>query len=66
MSKTFLEGNLATSHFKTRALSYAVTRIYLVGATVRKQKSRESPGGPVVRTPHFHCRGPRFDPWLGN
>ena len=24
------------------------------------------PGGPVGRTQHFHCRGPRFDPWLGN
>ena len=19
----------------------------------------------MVRTLHFHCRGPRFDPWLG-
>ena len=24
------------------------------------------PGGPVVRTPRFHCRGRRFDPWSGN
>lgn len=24
------------------------------------------PGGPVTKTPPFHCRGPRFDPWLGN
>ena len=23
-------------------------------------------GGPVVRTPSFHCRGHRFDPRLGN
>ena len=23
-------------------------------------------GGPVVRTPSFHCRGHRFDPQLGN
>ena len=22
------------------------------------------PGYPVVRNPHFHCRGQRFDPWL--
>ena len=21
-------------------------------------------GGPVVKTPRFHCRGHRFDPWL--
>ena len=24
------------------------------------------PGGPVVKTPRFHCRGRRFDPWWGN
>ena len=24
------------------------------------------PGGPVVRALCFHCRGHRFDPWLGN
>ena len=27
---------------------------------------REFPGGPVVRTPRFHCRGPGLDPWSGN
>ena len=26
---------------------------------------RESPGGPVVRTLHFHCRGPGFHPCQG-
>ena len=24
------------------------------------------PGGPVVKTPCFPCRGREFDPWLGN
>ena len=24
------------------------------------------PGGPVVKTPGFHCRGRRFDPWCRN
>ena len=24
------------------------------------------PRGPVVKTPHFHCRRHRFSPWLGN
>ena len=24
------------------------------------------PGGPVVRTPRSHGRGPGFSPWLGN
>ena len=23
------------------------------------------PGGPVVKTPHSHCRGHGFDPWSG-
>ena len=23
------------------------------------------PGGPVIKTPCFHCRGPGFHPWLG-
>lgn len=26
----------------------------------------EFPGGPVVRTWLFHCRGHEFNPWLGN
>ena len=24
------------------------------------------PGGPVIKTPSFHCRRFRLDPWLGN
>ena len=24
------------------------------------------PAGPVVKTPHSQCKGPRFDPWSGN
>ena len=27
---------------------------------------RDFPGGSVVRTPHFHCSGHGFNPWLGN
>ena len=26
----------------------------------------EFPGSPTVRTPCLHCRGRRFNPWLGN
>ena len=26
----------------------------------------EFSGCPVVRTPHFHCPGPGFNPWSGN
>lgn len=29
---------------------------------VFKSKGREFPGGPVLLTLHFHCKGPRFDP----
>ena len=34
----------------------------------RKQEDegRKFPGGPVVKTPCFHCRGHRFNPWWGN
>ena len=28
--------------------------------------SWDFPGGPVVKTPRFHCRGRGFDPWSGN
>ena len=28
--------------------------------------SRDFPGGPVAKTLHSQCRGPRFDPWSGN
>ena len=31
----------------------------------QKSKGREFPGGPVVKTPPFHCRGAGFNPWLG-
>ena len=24
------------------------------------------PGGPVIKTSYFHCRGHRFDPWSRN
>ena len=33
---------------------------------LRKYCRRDFPGGPVVKTLRFHCRGHRFDPWLGN
>ena len=30
---------------------------------INKDTDREFPGGPLVRTPSFHCQGPRFNPW---
>ena len=29
-------------------------------------KNRDFPGGPVAKTPHSQCRGPRFKPWSGS
>ena len=28
-----------------------------------KYNKKHFPGGPVVKSPHFHCRGQRFNPW---
>ena len=33
---------------------------------VKKPVPRDFPGGPVVKTLHSQCRGPRFDPWPGS
>ena len=32
----------------------------------REEEMRDFPGGPVVKTLYFHCRGHCFNPWLGN
>ena len=48
------------------------TRLDLLNSKVVRENKHvrnnqgDFPGGPVVRAPSFHCRGPRFDPWLGN
>ena len=31
-----------------------------------KNKVRDFPGSPVVKTSHFHCRGREFHPWWVN
>ena len=47
-------------------------QIFLKSFLERKDNSKlqyswvgDIPGGPVVRTPCFHCRGHRFDSWSG-
>ena len=30
------------------------------------KKSKDLPGRPAVKALPFHCRGHRFNPWLGN
>ena len=32
---------------------------------IKSSHRRDFPGGPVVRTPRFHCRGSGFNPWSG-
>ena len=34
--------------------------------TLRAKLFLEFPGGPVVKTPYFHCLGSEFDPWPGS
>ena len=38
----------------------------LLGFVLKKMGWREFPGGPVVKTPRFHCGEHGFDPWSGN
>ena len=35
-------------------------------ANLRKKVTGDFPGGPGAKTPCSQCRGPGFDPWLGN
>ena len=37
-----------------------------VAEQLLKYGCRGLPGGPVIKTPHTQCRGPRFNPWSGN
>ena len=39
--------------------------VWHLRTVIRKYRLREFPGGPVVRPPRFHCRGPGFDPCRG-
>ena len=48
---------------------YYVKCVHLRSLCVDTQQETaigDFPGGPVVKTPHFQCRGPGFDPWSGN
>ena len=43
-----------------------VGRFFLVQQTDDNNCYGDFPGGPVVKTLGFHCRGHEFDPWSGN
>ena len=45
---------------KSRDLEYKIAK------TIFKKKNRNFPGGPVVKSLCSPCRGPEFNPWLGN
>lgn len=46
--------------------SYCLSRWKCPSQVKNKSKAREFPGGPVVRTPRFHCWGPGFNLQSGN
>ena len=48
----------------SRSLSFSVAGKGLDFYMKCWQLIRDFPGGPVVRTLRFHCRGHGFDPWL--
>ena len=33
---------------------------------LKTKRSKDFPGGPMVKTPCSQCKRPEFDPWLGN
>ena len=51
-------------HFRDK--DYIYIYIYMYVHLILKIKFHEFPDGSVIGTPHFHCRGPRFDPQWGN
>ena len=41
-------------------------RVWVSGCLMDKDEDpRDLPGGPVVKTACFHCKGHRFNPWSG-
>ena len=49
--------------FSGCALRISLTEHFLNILLYKNDSSQEFPGGPVVRTAHFHCRGHEFNPW---
>ena len=57
-----------TTHFQNVLLLLENLEPFLINCYPWQLKnySGDFPGGPVVKTPCFHCRGRRLDPWLGS
>ena len=55
---------------RNKRMLFAATQRHLetiiLSEVSQKEKDRDFPGGPVVKTPRFHCRGNGLDPWSGN
>ena len=47
-------------------LHYLYTKSKQVKKEIKKTIPGDFPGSPVVKTPHFPCKGHGFDPWSGN
>ena len=46
---------------------YQAPKVEISSVDTRTGKvAGEFPGGPVVRTWHFDCGGPEFNPWSGS
>ena len=43
-----------------------IKKISLNNREETRTRVGDFPGGPVAKTPGSQCRGPRFNPWLGN
>ena len=40
--------------------------IHIKRCETNRKEQKDFPGGPVIKTPCFQCRGWKSDPWLGN
>ena len=63
-----IETALQTSAFWSKSMLSSISSSG-PGATFlsgKESRVKNFPGGPVVKTPRFQCRGRGFDPWSGN
>ena len=53
-------------HFTLLPAVYKGIKLILGHVVSDKKADVDFPGGPVVRTLYFQCRGLRFNPWSGS
>ena len=65
---TAAEESHAAIYVKTPVSVCRILDIQQESTDFLKSKDRNGGfhGGPMVKTPHFPCKGHKFDPWLGN